>query len=69
MRCVQQDHHIQAWVRDRVKVLELLAELRRLQELREKRDAPHVEVWTGTQYKPDAEGMLVAVRTDEVRAQ
>lgn len=48
MRCVQQDHHIQAWVRDRVRVLELLAELSKLQALRDKREKPHVEVWHGT---------------------
>lgn len=48
--------HVQAYVRDRVVVLEMLAELSRLRALREKREAPYVNVHELVQTKVDSEG-------------
>lgn len=52
------DAHIQAWVRDRVKVLAMLEEYHRLVDLREKRECGH--------YRNPTIAWKVAVREDGV---
>lgn len=60
------DSHVQAWTRDRVRVLELLAELRKLQDRETKLEEKFVMQLHLT--RENEEGVRVVYRTVEVRS-
>ena len=61
--------HVQAYVRDRVVVLEMLAELAHLRALREKRKAPYVNVHELVQIKVDSDGRRYKAATYRIVSQ
>lgn len=57
----QHNHHVQAWVRDRVRVLEMLAECARIQTILDAREAKRTEMfeWNMT----DMRGKKIVIRS------